>query len=88
MCISAASLDIIIRGHWLTEPHRELVASCVAIAILWSPLHRSLLAAAIREYTAVEQARDIAYLEERQGEDTLLFDQLVAERPDNFDLFA
>ena len=65
MCISAASLDIIIRGHWLTEPHGELAASCVAIAILWSPLHRSLLAAAIREYTAVEQARDTAYLEER-----------------------
>ena len=65
MCLSAAALDIIIRGHWLTEPHRELVASCVAIAILWSPLHRSLLAAAIREYTAVEQARDTAYLEEQ-----------------------
>ena len=44
---------------------------------MWSPLHRSLLAAALREYAAVERARDTAIFDDQQEEDTSLWDDLV-----------
>ena len=85
MGIAAAVLDIAIREHWLTEPHSELAAVSEQIAQIWGQQHRALLAAAIHEYIRVEQARDAAFAEDQQGEDTSLWDDIVAEFPSNFD---
>ena len=75
-------VELLVIHHWLSEPDPELASASKAIAVAWAPTSRALHAAALRVYLEVE--RDYATQALSAPEDTSLFDELVAEFPENF----
>ena len=84
MSHAATVLEIIKRQDWLTEPHAELAAVSAAVSRVWGPLHRVLWASATCTYLAVECDRETQW-KKWEEEETSLWDDIVAEFPENFD---
>ena len=75
-------VELLVIHHWLFELDLELASAPKALAVAWAPSSRALQVAALRVYLEVE--RDYTDQFRFVSEDTSLFDELVAEFPENF----
>ena len=81
--IAGQAVEILISEGWLLEVLPELAAVSLAVSGAWSVHNRVLLAASLRASLDAERARDLEAATSAK-EDFSLFDELVAEFPENF----